>query len=163
MVIKKCRYTYISYCIMCVFICVFFFYFFVLLFFFFFFFFFLYSFPVLPLKNRKRLKDFGILKIITLTLLWTIVTVWFPISQAYYTQVSFLLIFLRRFIFMFVLCLVFDIRDTEIDSKENIRTIPVMAGIKKAYLICYILLGVFVGLSFVQYFITPEAAILNAM
>ena len=123
----------------------------------------LYSLPVLPFTNRKRLKDFGILKIITITLLWTMVTVWFPVSQAYYTDVSFLLIFLRRFIFILILCLVFDIRDTEVDGKENRRTIPVIMGISKAYVVCYILLIVFVLLSLVQYLKIPDIAQLNSM
>jgi len=122
-----------------------------------------YSLPVLPFTNKKRLKDFGVLKIITLTLLWTLVTVWFPVSQAYYTDVSFLLIFLRRFIFIFVLCLVFDIRDTEIDSQENRRTIPVITGIKRAYFICYVLLVLFVLLSLIQYVKIPDIVQLNAM
>ena len=123
----------------------------------------LYSLPVMPFTRRKRLKDFGVLKIITLTLLWTLVTVWFPVSQAYYTDVSFLLIFLRRFIFIFILCLVFDIRDTEIDSKENRRTIPVITGIRKAYAICYFLLVVFVMISLIQYLKTPDIIQFNAM
>ncbi|MEP6595343.1 MAG: UbiA family prenyltransferase, partial [Ginsengibacter sp.] len=118
----------------------------------------LYSLPVLPFTNRKRLKDFGILKIITITILWTMVTVWFPVSQAYYTDVSFLLIFLRRFIFIFILCLVFDIRDTEVDSKENRRTIPVLTGTRKAYIVCYILLILFILLSLIQYLKTPDIA-----
>jgi len=122
-----------------------------------------YSQPVMPFATKKRLKDFGILKIITITLLWTLVTVWFPVSQAYYTDVSFLLIFLRRFIFIFVLCLVFDIRDTEIDSRENRRTIPVVTGIKKAYIVCYILLVVFVLLSLIQFVKIPDIGQVNAM
>ena len=123
----------------------------------------LYSLPVLPFTNRKRLKDFGILKIFTLVMLWTLVTVWFPISQAYYTDISFLLIFLRRFIFIFVLCLVFDIRDTEIDSRDNRKTIPVIIGIRKAYIICYILLAVFALISLIQYLKIADIGQLNAM
>ena len=122
----------------------------------------LYSQPVLPFK-RKRLKDFGVLKIFTLTLLWTVVTVWFPVSQALYTDTSFLLIFLRRFIFIFILCLVFDIRDMEVDGRENRRTIPVILGEKKAYLISYILLVLFAALTFVQHLKTPDLVQLNAM
>lgn len=57
----------------------------------------------------------------------------------------------------------FDIRDMEIDRDENIRTIPVLAGVKKAYGIAYILLIVFVILSFVQHFKTPDLLQLNAM
>ena len=111
----------------------------------------LYSFPVLPFTNKKRIKDYGVLKITTLSIIWTVITVWFPIDQSYYTSTSFLLIFLRRFIFIFSLCIVFDIRDIEIDYKENIITIPIIAGVKKAYNISFILLVIFVLLSLIQY------------
>ncbi|MEO8823758.1 MAG: hypothetical protein ABI366_09285, partial [Ginsengibacter sp.] len=40
---------------------------------------FLYSFPFLPFGKRRRIKDYGFLKIVTLSLLWTLVTVWFPV------------------------------------------------------------------------------------
>lgn len=124
---------------------------------------FLYSFPVLPFTAKRRIKDFGVLKITTLVMLWTLVTVWLPVNQAYYADSSFLLIFFRRFIFIFILCLVFDIRDVEIDGKENIRTIPVIAGVKNTYLICYILLIAFILLSLIQYIETRGTAELYAM
>lgn len=117
---------------------------------------FLYSFPFLPFTNKKRIKDFGLAKIVTLSLLWTLVTVWFPIDEANLTGFSFQLIFLRRFIFIFILCLLFDIRDTEIDRRENIATLSVKLGIKKAYLLCYLLLTMFVALSLIQYFHLPD-------
>ena len=117
---------------------------------------FLYSFPFLPFTNKKKIKDFGLAKIVTLSLLWTLVTVWFPIDEANLTGFSFQLIFLRRFIFIFILCLLFDIRDTEIDRRENIATVSVKLGIKKAYLLCYLLLTMFVALSLIQYFHLPD-------
>jgi 4-hydroxybenzoate polyprenyltransferase len=123
---------------------------------------FLYSVPVLPFR-KKRIKDFGPLKILTITLLWTLVTVWFPIDQSFYGDLSFQLIFVRRFIFIFVLCLMFDIRDVEVDRKENIRTIPVTAGTRRAYQICYILLGIFILISLLQFMRVHNFLQLNAM
>ena len=103
------------------------------------------------------------MKISTITLLWTLVTVWFPVDEIYFSGLSFQLIFLRRFIFIFVLCLMFDIRDTEIDSKENIRTLPAIIGTKRSYVTAYILLAVFVLLSVFQYTRIPDLVQLNAM
>jgi 4-hydroxybenzoate polyprenyltransferase len=123
---------------------------------------FLYSIPILPFR-KKRIKDFGLLKIITITLLWTLVTVWFPIDQSFYGDLSFQLIFVRRFIFIFILCLMFDIRDVEIDRLENIRTIPVTIGTRRAYQIGYILLGIFILLSLVQFMRVQNLMHLNAM
>ncbi|MEP6617390.1 MAG: UbiA family prenyltransferase [Ginsengibacter sp.] len=124
---------------------------------------FLYSIPVLPFRQKKRIKDFGILKILTITLLWTLVTVWFPIDQAIHGDLSFQFVFARRFIFIFVLCLMFDLRDAEIDRKENIHTIPVITGVQRAYQIAYLLLGIFILLSVVQFFRVQHLGHLNAM
>ncbi len=107
----------------------------------------LYSVPVLPFAQKKRIKDHGILKIFTLVLLWAIVTAWFPVEQYVGWHFAFLLVFARRFIFIFILCLMFDIRDTAIDAMENRQTIPVIIGVKKAYALAYLLLVIFLLLS----------------
>ena len=123
----------------------------------------LYSFPLLPFTNKKRIKDFGLLKIITLALMWTLVTVWLPASHADLFNLSFQLIFFRRFIFIFILCLLFDIRDIEIDRKENIDTLAVKAGMRKSYLLCYFLIVIFIALSVIEFIYLPDAAHLLAM
>jgi 4-hydroxybenzoate polyprenyltransferase len=124
---------------------------------------FLYSFPFLPFGKKRRIKDYGFLKIITLALLWTLVTVWFPVNSMPYDPYLFLFVFAKRFVFMFVLCLLFDVRDIEIDSKEKINTLAVMIGTKKAYSVSYLLLSVFVIFSFAQYFYLPQTGFLIAM
>jgi 4-hydroxybenzoate polyprenyltransferase len=124
---------------------------------------FLYSFPFLPFGKKRRIKDYGFLKIITLALLWTLVTVWFPVNNMPYDQYLFLFVFVKRFVFMFVLCLLFDVRDIEIDSKEKINTLAVMIGKRKAYSVSYLLLIVFVIFSFAQYFYLPQTGFLIAM
>lgn len=124
---------------------------------------FLYSFPFLPFEKKRRIKDYGLLKILTITLLWTLVTVWFPVNSMSVANELFLLIFFKRFVFMFVLCLLFDVRDMEIDSSDNINTLAVMIGKKRSYFLSYTLLIIFVVLSFVQYFYLPQIGFLIAM
>ena len=124
---------------------------------------FLYSFPVIPFGKKKRIKDYGFLKILTLALLWTLVTVWFPVSNLLFEKNIFLFVFLKRFVFIFVLCLLFDIRDIEIDRKENIKTLAVFLGKKKSYIIVYIFLILFIILSLLQFFYFDNKSILTAM
>ncbi|CAN5162818.1 hypothetical protein BH09BAC2_BH09BAC2_14060 [soil metagenome] len=112
---------------------------------------FVYSFPLLPF-SKKRIKDYGLMKIITLALMWTLVTVWFPIVESDFASLSFQLIFIRRFIFIFVLCLLFDIRDIPVDSAEHINTLPVRFGPKRSYQLAYFLLLIFSLLTVVHYF-----------
>ena len=115
----------------------------------------LYSFPFFPFI-KKRIKDFGLLKILTLAFLWTIITVWFPLGEEFFFRIDFQLIFFRRFIFIFTICLLFDIRDIVIDRKKNISTFAVILGLQKSYLLCNILLFSFTILSFIQFFIVND-------
>jgi len=125
---------------------------------------FLYSFPVIPIGNKKRIKDYGFIKIFTLSLLWTIVTVWFPVVNFSFDNNIFVFVFLRRFVFMFVLCLLFDVRDIEIDKRENINTVAVLLGKRKSYYLAYISLILFVILSGLQfYYIQDKVALISML
>jgi 4-hydroxybenzoate polyprenyltransferase len=124
---------------------------------------FLYSFPFLPFAKKKRIKDYGFLKITTLALLWTLVTVWFPVSGHAYETGLFIFVFIKRLLFMFILCLLFDMRDIEVDNSEDIKTLAVVLGHKKSYTLSYLLLFVFVLLSVAQYFYFPQMRFLVPM
>jgi 4-hydroxybenzoate polyprenyltransferase len=124
---------------------------------------FLYSFPFLPFTKKKRIKDYGLLKIMTLALLWTLVTVWFPVSDMNVDKLLFTFVFVKRFVFMFILCLLFDVRDIEIDRSEKINTLAVILNKKKSYFLSYLLLLLFVVLSALQYFYLPQTGFLWAM
>jgi 4-hydroxybenzoate polyprenyltransferase len=124
---------------------------------------FLYSFPFLPFAKKKRIKDYGFLKITTLALLWTLVTVWFPVSGHAYETGLFIFVFIKRLLFMFILCLLFDMRDIEVDNSEDIKTLAVVLGHKKSYTLSYLLLFVFVLLSIAQYFYFPQMRFLVPM
>ena len=124
---------------------------------------FLYSFPFLPVGKKRKIKDYGFLKIVTLSLLWTLVTVWFPVNTMHVDNALFWLVFVKRFIFMFVLCLLFDLRDIEIDREEKINTLPVKLGRSACYKLSYVLLGAFFILSVAQYLYLPQLPFLAAM
>jgi 4-hydroxybenzoate polyprenyltransferase len=123
----------------------------------------LYSFPLLPFRNKKRLKDFGLLKILTLSYVWTLITVWFPMVTLTRITPGFKLVFMQRFIFMFALCLAFDIRDMVSDGKKGIRTLPVALGKRRSYLIIYASLLLFLILSILHFRYTLHFMQLNGM
>lgn len=123
----------------------------------------LYSFPFLPFKQKKRLKDFGLLKILTLSYVWTLITVWFPMVTLTEITPDFRVVFMQRFVFMFALCLAFDVRDMASDSRKGIRTLPVALGKRWSYLIIYASLVVFLVLSILHFRHTHQFMQLNAM
>ncbi|MDQ2720552.1 MAG: UbiA family prenyltransferase [Bacteroidota bacterium] len=116
----------------------------------------LYSFPFLPFGKKRRIKDFGLFKILTITFLWTLVTAWFPVNSMPFETNLFLFVFVKRFVFLFVLCLLFDVRDIEIDDKEEIKTLAVILGKKRSYLLAYFSLILFVILCIAQYLYLPQ-------
>ncbi len=124
---------------------------------------FLYSFPFLPFGKKRRIKDYGLLKIVTLSLLWTLVTVWFPVNTLPVNGLLFTFVFVKRFIFMFILCLLFDVRDIEIDRREKINTLAVILGKKQCYTLSYVLLLLFLAIALLQYFYVPQLSFFLAM
>ena len=89
--------------------------------------------------------------------------VWLPVSNMNVDTGLFVFVFVKRFVFMFILCLLFDVRDNEIDRKENIKTLAVILGKKNSYFLSYFLLILFVVLSVAQYFVYPQMVFLLAM
>lgn len=123
----------------------------------------LYSFPFLPFERKKRLKDFGLLKILVLTYVWTLITVWFPVVSLSRITADFRLVFIHRFIFMFALCLAFDIRDREADAADGIGTIPVRLGRRRSFMISYATLAVFAVLTLLLFRSTGNLPQLHAL
>lgn len=92
-----------------------------------------YSTPLLPFRYKKRLKDFGLLKIHMLTGVWVAVGTILPALywkipwQVYWIEV------LVRSLLIFPLCIAFDIRDIDSDRLSGIHTLPNSLGLKAAY------------------------------
>lgn len=117
---------------------------------------FAYSLPLLPIVAKKRLKDYGWIKIIVLTSVWTIVTALLPILYydklvtAYPFEIGI------RFALMFPLCLAFDIRDMQTDVQAGIFTVPNRIGIKNTYRLIDAMILLYAVFSTVQYLRYPS-------
>ncbi|HEY9176966.1 MAG TPA: UbiA family prenyltransferase [Flavipsychrobacter sp.] len=115
-----------------------------------------YSIPLLPFKNKKRLKDFGWIKILVLTLVWTIVTSVLPILYHNRPIAEYPYEILIRFVFMFTLCVAFDVRDMQTDMEAGIATLPNIIGIKGSYRVMSVSMILFIVMSIIQYFRYPS-------
>ena len=64
---------------------------------------------------------------------------------------------------MMILCLLFDMRDIEIDHSQNIRTLAVLLGRKRSYWFAYLLTLLFIIVCVLQYLYLPQFNFLMAM
>jgi len=121
-----------------------------------------YIFPVIPTLNGwKRLRDFYWLKVLWIAFAFSWLTTFLPVIYTDSQQArhfisllspSVIFIFLRSFLFISALCIPFDIRDVNFDKMRGMKTLPVIAGIKKSVLIAVALLCVFMLLVVFQHF-----------
>ena len=89
----------------------------------------LYSLPVKGWPAGFSLRKLPFFKTFILALVWSSITVFIPAVQiAFEPGYEIVKIFTGRFVFIFSLALLFDIRDTEADQSAGIKTIPVVFG-----------------------------------
>lgn len=119
-----------------------------------------YFLPSLP--RRRRLRDYGIAKITVLTAVWTVATAILPMMYSSVPIQKYPVELLIRFVFVFALCVLFDIRDMETDGSRNIQTLPNRIGMVHAYRLVHTSLAVFVALCFLQHQRHPDAGRLAA-
>lgn len=104
-----------------------------------------YAFPVNP--RLKNLRNYGILKIFLVALVWTLITMLLPAVQ-YQSGMGWdrYIDFTQRFLLILALMVPFEIRDLKYDLPE-LRTVPQRIGIKATK-------GVGIGLAVVCFLIT---------
>jgi 4-hydroxybenzoate polyprenyltransferase len=113
---------------------------------------FAYTLPLLPFENTKRLREIGWIKITVLAGVWTIATSILPIIYLNKHISDYPFEILLRFVFIFTLCVIFDIRDMQKDLKNNILTLPHKMGIRNSYRLINITLVLFLFLSVLQFY-----------
>lgn len=104
-----------------------------------------YVLPIIPFyKNSPSLRDIPYLKIIVISITWSIAIVWLPIidTQFYFgmNPIILLLGIIQVFLFVFAITLPFDVRDISFDKLTNLKTIPRLIGSKKTVFFSEILL-----------------------
>lgn len=118
----------------------------------------LYGFVSLPLgDNRVNLRDIGLLKTVFVAVVWSVTTVVIPLGEINLHDSALLFLLLRRFLFVLALTICFEIKDTEADSRDGIKTLPMYLGVGGTKLLAQFILLVLAGVNFIQYavFNTP--------
>jgi len=91
-------------------------------------------------RTNTGLRSIPFIKIFLIALVWSIVTVGFPLkAQLFEWKAVHLILFIERFFFILAITIPFDIRDLGIDNR-GLRTIPQILGIQKAKYFSYALL-----------------------
>lgn len=105
-----------------------------------------YTIPVLYRKRKVQpLRRVPLLKVFLIAYVWAVVTAMFPLMDAgvdVFAEKA-LLLFLRRFLFILALALLFDIRDYTYDRHTNTLTVPGLIGVKYTKLLSLALLFIY--------------------
>jgi 4-hydroxybenzoate polyprenyltransferase len=119
---------------------------------------FLYAVPLLPFKWVQVAKKAGVLKTVLLAFTWAFITVYIPYQYAGTDNPTALyLLFLIRFLFMLMLCIIFDARDTGIDKIRGLQSLTTMLSASAVKLIMFFLFAMFLaaGVLYRVYFNEP--------
>jgi hypothetical protein len=93
----------------------------------------LYTVPLIPLPFLKFTRKAGVFKTVLLAFTWTYVTVIIPLQKDYWLLDSAdLFIISRRFLFMLMLCIIFDNRDKAVDKIRGLHSLATV--LKPAHL-----------------------------
>jgi len=84
----------------------------------------IYSIPLWPFEFAGKARKAGILKPVVLALTWTFVSVIFPAFGVLdQKMVLICLIFVTRFFLMMMLCMIFDMRDSNVDQSRAFHSL----------------------------------------
>jgi len=109
----------------------------------------LYAVPLLPYRFLRFTRRLGVLKTILLAFTWTYVTACVPVLHHHgeLTDTS-LFIISRRFLFMLMLCIIFDNRDVAVDKIRGMRSLATDLSPRTLQLFIIILFFLLFGTNF---------------
>ncbi len=114
-----------------------------------------YNLPIFSINDKKfGLRNIPGIKLFLIAMVWSLSCVLLPVLELENAQVitvstrDTILLIAKRFLFIAAITIPFDVRDLFQDKTNELKTIPVMLGEKKAYLICQALLLAYLILLF---------------
>jgi len=108
-----------------------------------------YSLPVMPFKRFHFKLKASVLKTFILALAWTIITTMVPLQISILSMGhTALLMFLSRFLFMLMLCIIFDKRDATVDKLRGLQS---LATEIKPITLHYLIGLIFISYIFISY------------
>jgi len=98
----------------------------------------LYAVPLLPVSFLKFTRKAGVLKTTLLAFTWSYVTAFIPLQKESFlpTDIEFFIL-TRRFLFMLMLCIIFDNRDIAVDKIRGLRSLATDLGAKTMRYLIY--------------------------
>ena len=104
----------------------------------------LYIVPLLPIKALRFTRRIGFFKTTLLSFTWMYVTGFLPLQKSFFLVTDFeTVLLINRFLFMLLLCVVFDNRDVAVDKIKGLHNIVTdikPAAVKLFVLLLFILL-----------------------
>ena len=98
----------------------------------------LYSLPLWPFPFAKKLQKIGFFKTVLLAFTWSYITTILPsVSLLQNSFVPVILLFLARFCFMLLLCIIFDMRDVSVDKSHGLHSLATDTPAKTLNTIIY--------------------------
>lgn len=113
-----------------------------------------YSLPVLMVNGKKkRLREIFIVKITTLSFVWSFATVTLPMADSGIDVLaaSSIVLFAERFLFMLAICIPFEIRDMEQEKKWGNLTLPLIIGVNRSKFLGVFTLMIFCSIVYIQF------------
>jgi hypothetical protein len=111
----------------------------------------LYLLPILPFKELAWIRRIGFMKTVLLAFTWAIITTLVPLQVPIWSMGALAsLIFIGRFLFMLLLCIIFDKRDAAVDK---IRGLHSLATAFNPIVLHFLIAFIFMGYCSINYFI----------
>lgn len=107
----------------------------------------------LPIITTKNLRQLGWLKPFVIGFVWAAIVTVYPViynniinKTTYHITLLSILLFIKNFMFVTVLCIMFDIKDYAADHNQQLKTFVVSVGLRKTIFYIIIPLSI-IGLS----------------
>jgi 4-hydroxybenzoate polyprenyltransferase len=111
-------------------------------------------------NNKLRLRDLNFVKIFLIAIVWTYVTVLLPFMETgIQPDIQYAFMLLERCLFVFLITLPFDLRDREIDKRNNVMTIPAKIGVQNTLYLSVIVLLLWIVLIWFIYPVNTALAL----
>lgn len=121
----------------------------------------LYTLPFFP--NRRNARNWAGVKIYIVAFCWVGVTLMLPVINAEIALTAdFFIKFLQRFIFVFVLVLLFEIIDLAHDD-PHLKTVPQQIGVRNTKILAILLSVIFYFLEFFRAHVDQQQLLVNAV
>ena len=122
----------------------------------------LYSVPLWPVKALKFTQKAGFLKTLLLAFTWTYVTIMIPAhGSLFITTRPELLLFSARYLFMLMLCIIFDSRDIQVDKIHALRSLATDVSGRSLKIIMVIVFSLYLLIGFcLRYYFDSSAQVI---